>query len=36
MRKVRKLRWTTPEFAHIPLGAEVTAYVTAPYPRIPV
>jgi coenzyme PQQ precursor peptide PqqA len=33
MKKSQKLRWSTPRFEYIPLGAEVTAYVTSPYAR---
>lgn len=32
MKDAVKQTWSTPDFEHVPLGAEVTAYVTAPSP----
>jgi len=28
-----KAQWQRPDFEHVPLGAEVTAYISSPYPR---
>lgn len=31
----KRFEGRAPDFEHVPLGAEVTAYITAPYPRQP-